>query len=576
MEEFSGKGRHENEWLSGGRIFALLAGCYILLTIFYAWMGYLNNPAHRVLPYDSVFYFMYVRSVVMDFDLNFTNEITRLLGPAYVDQLRMAVSGLPENQYAVGAAIFWAPFFLLAHLATLCARMFGSHLAADGYSSLYQLFVWVANSFYTLLGFVFVSKILKRYASGLATLLACLAVMFATQWTYTVWSYTPYAHNVSFFCVALFLYCLLEKKLHWTTAVCAGLMFLTRWQDILYAAAAVVYSVHLLWRDRRVPGAFGKWLKTNVLFVLVFLVTITPQMIIWNAIYGSPITVPPKVQTFSFFSPHLLGTLFSYSNHHGLFAWHPVLLLGALGLLLLWKRSRLLLVCCLAAVGLEIYFVASLGSMGSSFGNRFLTGALPFFALGLALGADALRPSKALLSAAVGVLLLLAVWNQIFIFQYAHSLISQDGRLSFKEYFWDKLNIRNVTRAQAAYENGRAAHMQGNNAAFYHFSQQACVLQPDKQQYLLALGLASLLTNQFDTGLNAFGKLRTVDPDDPVYGLGLAYFLMATSQTAAMEQVLQGMPEIEAGLFRQRLQAGTSPLDEEYVTRIYKKLSQLG
>jgi len=188
-------------------IFQLLMIANLGLTLLYYLLGYLYEPHNRVVPTDSAHYYMYLRSLFFDGDIDFSNEILHYYNADHLRSL-ITVTGLPGNQWSIGPAIFWTPFFLLAHGMTLLARAFGCPLAADGYSYLYGLFIYLANWVYALAGFFFLAKVVESYCSRQSALLACLAVMFTTQLTYYFWPDTAMAHNTGFFATCLFLYAL--------------------------------------------------------------------------------------------------------------------------------------------------------------------------------------------------------------------------------------------------------------------------------------------------------------------------------------------------------------------------------
>ena len=69
---------------------------------------------------DGVAYYVYVRSLVIDNDLDFTNEYTYFqLKPAAFTRTSVGYIG---NKYAIGPALLWMPFFLAAHAIALAAR----------------------------------------------------------------------------------------------------------------------------------------------------------------------------------------------------------------------------------------------------------------------------------------------------------------------------------------------------------------------------------------------------------------------------------------------------------------------
>ena len=215
-----------------GRIFAAILAAYLLLTLTFGYMGYLNRPDNRIKPVDSAYYFAYLRSGFLDGDFDFHNELERLYPKG---NNSLTPRGLPANLFSIGPAIFWAPFFALAHGLTLLLHTFGVPLKADGYSSLYQLFVYIGNSLYGLAGVLFTALMLRMYIGrGMAVLLACLGVLFASQLTYYFWSFTVTSHNVSFFSTALFLYLFLKFGALRRTALAAALMVLARWQNVIF------------------------------------------------------------------------------------------------------------------------------------------------------------------------------------------------------------------------------------------------------------------------------------------------------------------------------------------------------
>ena len=64
---------------------------------------------------------MYVRSMVIDGDLDFENELRHFYPDRSLDRLRTA-TGRVSNIYAAGSGLLWAPFFLLAHVLAHAAR----------------------------------------------------------------------------------------------------------------------------------------------------------------------------------------------------------------------------------------------------------------------------------------------------------------------------------------------------------------------------------------------------------------------------------------------------------------------
>ena len=88
---------------------------------------------------DGLHYYAQLRSVVIDQDLDFSNEYTYLSTlnqGGVISPDEKTVTGKVRNSWAVGTAIFWSPFFIAAHTVE---HIRGNK--ADGYAQTYFLFV---------------------------------------------------------------------------------------------------------------------------------------------------------------------------------------------------------------------------------------------------------------------------------------------------------------------------------------------------------------------------------------------------------------------------------------------------
>ena len=147
----------------------------------------------------------------------------------------------------------------------------------------------------------------------------------------------------------------------------------------------------------------------------------------------SGVSLPPG-NPMQWGKPAIVPILFS--AQHGLFAWHPVTLLGFLGLIPFWKRNPYrTAVVVLLLVGF-VYVNASLVGWwgGASFGMRRFVGVLPFMAPGIAafgswsVGLARRKPAIPMALA----MLVLAVYNGLLVLQYQRSRIPADKAVSFQ------------------------------------------------------------------------------------------------------------------------------------------------
>jgi len=154
-----------------------------------------------------------------------------------------------------------------------------------------------------------------------------------------------------------------------------------------------------------------------------------PQMLAWQAMYGTLIARSPVGPQIRWTDPHLADILWSARN--GLLSTAPLLYLGAIGLVAFAVARPAVGVPALIAVGVMTYFNACIqdwwGSAG--FGGRRFDGTIPFFALGLAafIHHAARLVQRHAAGAVVALLVLFAVWNA------ALMTAAQDGAVRIGE-----------------------------------------------------------------------------------------------------------------------------------------------
>jgi hypothetical protein len=110
----------------------------------------------------------------------------------------------------------------------------------------------------------------------------------------------------------------------------------------------------------------------------------TPQLMAYYLITGR--FGPSRVVSskFNLASPNALNVLFS--PEHGLFVWHPIVLVAIGGMLVFWRRDRLLSTSLLIAFALQVYIAGSFltWQSASSFGQRRFINSTVIVVLGLA------------------------------------------------------------------------------------------------------------------------------------------------------------------------------------------------
>jgi len=553
-------------------VVAVLVLGYLLLTAAYVHMGYLRDPASRIKPVDSVYYYAYLRSALFDRDLDFTNELARLYPSS---KKQMTDGGLPPNPFSIGPAICWAPFFALAHVLTLLAQLLGAQWKADGYSDLYQLFVYAGNSLYSAAGLIATASLCRLYLSRVSSLLACLALLFASQLTYYFWPFTAMSHNVSFFWTALFLYLFLKSGPRKLAAVAAGFMVLARWQDAIFLVFPIwTLAGRLIAPAEPERGTRASCVKDYAVFFAIALLLVTPQPLAWWVVYGRPFLIPQGQGFIDLTRLPVFSVLFSL--RHGLFAWHPSLLMGALGLPLLWTRDRMLVASALSALALQVLLNSSLADWwaGWSFGNRRFISLLPVFALGFGAVLDRLGRYGIILGASL--VLLMGTWNQLFVFQYVHGLIPRGEALTWRQMFPDKFRLPSLMEIQRLNQQAVAALNRRDVPQFKKIASRAFSMKPAHPYSHMTYGLACLLAGEEAEGIRVFQSWHALDSRDILARWGLAEYAVRRGNREAAKGLFANCREEDGPLCMKILskidRGGTEIIDETFFDLFQSRL----
>ncbi len=425
-----------------------------LLIVLFALLLPLATP--RVYATDEVQYYVYLRSLRFDGDLDFANDYRRFAelnprsgieGSLLQPNRIRPVTGLYGNIAPVGAAIMWAPFFLLADALVHLANLFGARIPADGFSAPYLYAVCYASALYGLLGVLLSYRLARRFASGYAATLASATIWLASPLVFYMYIQMPFAHATGLFLTALFLTIWYETR-EWgrdetdtrrvrgwrawlALGLVGGLMTITREQLGLFLIAP---AIEALWRYARLLGGTdagavgggsgeggsetrpyegGGWLVLrHALFVATFVVAITPQLLVYQILNGAPRPAGEVSSKLNWCSPHFIDTLIDFNPapdfwcpgasdftaafppfSRGALVWSPALGLGLIGLALLWRHDRLLAIALTAIFLAQTWINGAFGTtwhLTGAFGFRRLIECTPIFVIGLALLNDAL------------------------------------------------------------------------------------------------------------------------------------------------------------------------------------------
>jgi hypothetical protein len=329
---------------------------------------------------DAAYYYAYLPSLMLDRDLDFTNQY-EVTGNWYF--LKRTPTGKPGNVFGIGPALFELPAFAIGHGLAIVT---GSR--RDGFSGWEEaLVLWMSVLFgvgaLVMAGRLAQRRVGPRWSAWVGPLVVALAGPVA----YYATRQPGYAHPAATFFAAW----LVERwdasydgdaprslRMWLVLGAVFGAAVLARPQSILWGVLLAAACVDDLRRrgTTKLPVLLARWTAAAALAFVVFL----PQLLAWKILYGAYYIVPQGDGFMRWDSIAWLDTLFSSRN--GLFPWAPLLLPCLCGLALV--RPRRLVIALVAGVFLQALVNGAAWDWwaGGSFGGRRFDSAYIAFALG--------------------------------------------------------------------------------------------------------------------------------------------------------------------------------------------------
>jgi hypothetical protein len=428
---------------------------YLILIVVYCFSVAFLSPTLRS---DGVAYYAYVRSLVIDGDLDFRNEFS-VGNPAFLEEYRdekgtwrpelFTKTGYLMNRYSPGPALLWSPFFLLAHGTVLGLRAWGMAIPADGYSPPYLWLCALGSSLYAFVGLFLSYLLCREFFSKNAALAGVFTLWFASSLPVYMYFLPFMSHAHSVFTVALFLYVWHRTKEERTLGQwgilggIAGLMISVYYLNVVFLLPLFIESVDRFRdaaRGQKLAERMGQTGKAYAVFALSAAFALVPLILIKYTLYGSLLNAGYENEAWYWTRPQLLAVLFS--SYHGLLTWTPVVLLSLTGFVLLLPLNRQFGIAAILVFAAFLYIVASyqFWHAASSFGNRFFLSLTPLFILGLAalyqrLGAYAGN------RLCYSISFLLVVWNILFMFQWGTNMIPKRTPISWSAMIYNQIYV---------------------------------------------------------------------------------------------------------------------------------------
>lgn len=309
---------------------------------------------------DGIYYYSYVRSAVIDRNLDFKNELEYFKQPIIQTSL-----GRTANKFSIGSAILWLPFFLLAHII---AR-------GDGYGNIYQIIVGSGSVIYSSLGLYFCFKTTEKLFNKRISLLATIFIWLGTNLFFYTTIDVVNSHSGSFFIASLLVYCWLNKEKRNGSYIILGLLLgllgMIRLQDLIFMLFIFFIDLKAWWK--------------KILLFSSLVISFLAQLITWRILYGE-IKSPYLTggEQFNWLKPQVVNVLFS--SNSSLWYYSPILIFSLIGLWQLREKKSLIGLIGLLLFLIQLYLVSCwyMWWQGASYGGRMFISLMPFFIIGLA------------------------------------------------------------------------------------------------------------------------------------------------------------------------------------------------
>lgn len=404
----------------------------------------LSNVGKKEIAWDVLGYyiclpstFIYGEPMLDNYDwLKKINEEKDLSGTLY--QVSSTPEGKPMYFFLFGMALFYLPFFFSGH-----AYASASDYPSDGFSEPYQYALVIGAIIYTIIGLIFLRKILRHYFSEGISSLVILIIVFGTNYVHHLTLHNLETVNVLFMLVCILLWNTIQWHEHHKNrnliaiGLSITLMALVKPSEVLIvflpllwgvtSKAELIQKFQLLWENKK-----GLFLTLFLCFLLAL-----PQMIYWQLKTGSFIYDSYKNPGIGLdlFSPHILDVLFSYRK--GWLLYTPVMIFALWGFYFLYKYNRNIFFGLGISFFISFYIIASWSEWwyGAAFSCRPLITTYPLLAICMGYFFVFLSSRSRVVHLVFGAIICFFVFLNQFQWWQLRNYIFQPYRTT-KAYYW--------------------------------------------------------------------------------------------------------------------------------------------
>ena len=419
-----------------------ISGLTLVVLIFLILTVKFTSPHSNILSWDVFGNYLYLPATFIYSDptiqdINWVENINeKYHNTATLYQLAPTPDGRNVIRFSPGMAILMSPFFVLGHAFASMAVLY----EADGFSAPYQWAIILAGIFYTIIGLIFLRKILLKFLSDRVTAIT-LAILVISSNLFFFITYGNDIPHVYVFTINILIIWLTirwhedHKRVHIILlGLLLGLAVITRISEM------VMISIPVLWGVYNKSSLIRKWnmiidhRKQILLFILAGLIAILPQLIYWKVASGGWVfnAYNDPGSTLNLFNPRFGWVLFDFRK--GLFIYSPVMIFSVIGFYHLYKKNKEIFFPLLMSVVFLTYLIASFTSL-IAYGWRAFIDIYGILAIPLAFFIARIERSKLWMRIPVYTLILAITTLSLFQVWQLNSGILDGYRMTKSYYF---------------------------------------------------------------------------------------------------------------------------------------------
>lgn len=415
---------------------------FILISLFV--VSYrITHVGEKEISWDVLGYYLYLPSTFIHHDplltdiewLKKLNQEKDLAGTLYM--VSTNDNGEPMYFFLMGMSLFYMPFFILA---SVYSYLF--NYPVDGFSMPYQYFLVIGGIIYTIIGLIFLRKILLRFFSDRLTAFIMIIITFGTNYIHHLTLDNLGTVNVLFMLLLIVAYYTIlwyeTFKNKYFYIISAGIALIT----LVKPSEIFVFLIPLLWNInslKDLPQRILFFIKRYQLLLkgfVIFLLIVLPQLIYWKIKTGHFIYDSYKNPGIGLdiFSPHILEVLFSYRK--GWILYTPVMIFSLIGFFVLYKNYRNIFYAIFIYFLISFWVISSWTEWwyGAGFSIRPLITSYPILAISMGSYLNEIKKYKWVNIFSILMIILLILFNQFQWWQLRNYIL--DPYRTTEKYYW--------------------------------------------------------------------------------------------------------------------------------------------